>query len=735
MVVNDDAGTIYVGCDVGGVYRSSDHGRSWTILNRGLQDYYVQDIAFDPSNPRTVFVATRGGIYKSIDRGDHWRILKNGFPPPEDFSYSAPISDIAVDPVHPSILYAGVGVPRAGYELDGYHWQTAGMKGTIFKSSSSGEFWTPIRNTGIDPEAMIYSLAVLPSDPDVLYAATSFGVYLSTDAGENWMPRSTGLPHGRSMALALHPDDPDILFVTLWAEPGSSVWEGGVYRSDNGGLSWHAVNNGLPQVVGPEAGFTSNFPVIEIDPADPRILYTGNSPWTPDPGIYRSTDGGEHWSWISRDEEPGQNMDLGWITEHGPFVTCLALDPRAPERLYFGTSTHIFKTENSGETWEQAFSDSAGNGYWRGRGLETTCVQTVAVDPTDSRKIYVGYWDMGLMKSTDGGSSFRRCTEGIHYDANTFSIIIDPARPETVWAGTGWWEENQGEICRSDDFGDHWRVIGQGLPDAQIWSMALDESSPPESRTLYAASYEHGIYKSLDGGENWFACNTGLGVEGNLRVIRVVIDPSDPMVLYAGIEAMDIEDGDETETIQGGLFRSDDGGGRWRRIATENPRLIEVRDIVVDPMDHSTIHVAVSSHWDHSEREDYPGGVYTSLDGGTTWSRNSEGLGKPDNLEVVDIVISPSNHRKLYAATADAPYHDRSSGRGIFESSNGGTCWHPVNGDLGILDLAAVTIDPQDPNRIYVGSSGNGLWVGTENTSPDPAWTCRKDRPGVSADE
>lgn len=732
-IVDDAAGPIYVGCDVGGIYRSRDDGESWEILDAGLSDYYVQDIAYDFRDPSILYAATRGGIFKSADGGESWAARRIGFPPSEEFSYSAPVSDILVDPVDPNILYAGIGVPRSGYVLESYHWQMAGMKGTIYKSQNSGESWTPIRNTGIDLSAMIYSLAIDASDTNLLYAATSSGVYRSDDAGATWEARNSGLPTLRAMGITIDPQNPQRLFVTLWAEPGSDHWDGGVFRSTDGGNSWIAMNRGLPHTMGSEEGLTSNYPAIVMDPGNPLILYVGNNSWTPDPGIYKSVDGGESWSWVSRFDEGDANVEIGWIAEHGLHIKCMALDPQHPERVYAGTSTHLLRTEDGGGSWTQIMSDPMGDGYWGGRGFETTCVQDIAVDPIDPKKIYAGYWDMGFLKSRDGGISFKRTFSGMNYRSNTFAIIVDPALPNRIFATTGWWESNQGEVCVSVDYGESWTVLDNGLPDAQVWSMALDESSPPASRRLYAASFEHGVYRSTDGGKSWLPAHQGLGVEGNLRLRKIIIDPHNPNVLYAGIEAKEVENGDHLETIQGGLFRSVDAGLSWTRMAVGTPRLIDVQDIAIDPSDSRRIYLAVSSRWDHSEQLSFPGGVYKSVDGGISWTHESAGFGGIEKLNVVSVAINRANRNIIYAATTDAPFHDRSSGRGIFRSSNGGKCWFPINHGLGIHSFDSFTIDPSDPSILYAGSAGNGLWKGKDSGLSDAPWTCRLDREDASS--
>lgn len=713
-IVDDADNTIYVGCDVGGIYKSTDNGQSWEIKDNGLDIYFMHDIEVDPVDPTTLYLASRGGVYKTTNGGDQWIPKRNNFPDINDYAFSAPISDIAIDPNNHNTLYAGVGVPDTGYDLDSYHWQSTDIKGAIYKSTDGADTWSLIQNTGIDVNAMIFSIVVSPDNSNNVYASTSTGVYKSTDAGANWTAINTGLPHLLTMSLVMA--DANTFYVTLWSDPASNDWTGGVYKTTDGGAHWVAKNTGLAQETQGEdvSGLTCNYPDLIIDPNNPQILYTGNIAWTPEPGVFKTTDGGENWTWVSRQEPPDQNMDLGWIDIHSVSAVCLAIDPNHANRVYFGTSTHIFNTEDGGDSWNQKYTNEISPGYWEGTGFETTVVQRIAVDPNNSDNVYVGYWDMGLLKSKDGGTSFKRAIEGMNYQSNTFDIIVDPAN-SNVYAASGWWEENMGEITISTDGAETWTVINTGLPDAQIWSIALDLNSPTNTRTLYATSYNNGIYKTTDGGQNWSQKNNGLGVNGNLQMRKITIDPNNSNILYAGIEALQEEDNNTNTTVQGGLFKSTDAGANWNRI-DENQ--ITIYDIIVDPNNSQIIYTATISEYDHSNQTDYLGGVYKSTDGGTTWNLMNNGFGDPDNLNITALAINPFDSQTLYATTSDAPYHDISAGRGIFKSTDGGNTWSAINDGLNVLYYGAITIDPNTPSTLYAGSGGNGLVKAYDPSAP-----------------
>lgn len=706
-VVNDNAHTTYVGCDVGGIYKSTDNGQTWTIKDNGLPMYFMHDIAYDKNNPNTLYLACRAGVFKSTDGGELWVAKRDHFPPYAEFEHSAPISDIAIAPTNQNIIFAGVGVPNTGYDLDAFQWQTAQTKGTIFKSTDGADTWTVIHDTGIPVDAMIYSLTVHPTNADIVYAATSNGVYKSVDGGANWVLKNTGIPHGLTMKIVISPTSPNTLYVSIWAEPGSATWQGGIYKTTDGGENWVAKNTGLPQVVDPERGLTTNYPTLVIDENNPDILYTGNMAWTPDPGVFKTVDGGEHWTLTTRPDPPNPNVDMGW-NNNGVSASVIAIDPNNSSSLYLGTSMHVYKTDDAGDNWAQVITNDMGNGYWQGNGLETTVVEAIAIDPNDPNKLYAGYWDIGFLKSIDGGQSFKKVDTGFgEYKSNCFDIVIDPDNSAILYAANGWWETKKGAVYKSTDFGESWTVINNGLPDTIIWSIAVDKNSPANSRTLYAACYDKGIYKSTDGGQNWSPFNTGLGVDGNLKVKKIVIDPNDSGILYAGIETQTIEEGNNLQTVQGGIFKYTTADTKWTRIGSDQ---ITVWDIDISPTNSQVIYTCVKSEYDHSLQTSYAGGVYKSTDGGVTWTMMDSGFGPTDNLNVSDLTIDPTNTNTLYAVTTDDAYHDLAGGRGIFKSTDGAQTWTSFNEGLGVHYFETIVLSP-NADKIFAGSGGNGVVV------------------------
>ena len=109
--------------------------------------------------------------------------------------------------------------------------------------------------------------------------------------------------------------------------------------------------------------------------------------------------------------------------------------------------------------------------------------------PRSRERLWFCYADIGLLVSDDGGQSFGRSFQGMKHSGNCFTVVVDPQRPSTIWAATGQWSHNAGDICRSDDGGRTWQVLGRpetGLPDGQVKHLVLDPVSPVEQRRLLA---------------------------------------------------------------------------------------------------------------------------------------------------------------------------------------------------------------------------------------------------------
>ena len=295
-------------------------------------------------------------------------------------------------------------------------------------------------------------------------------------------------PEGGGSALAIDPNNPN----TLYAGSGS-----GVFRSTNGGGSWSAANDGLPDY---------SVRALAIDPIDPNTIYAAIRGLSDSSGLFKSTDGGVNWS---RTYAPA-----------GKSIDTVAIALSNPNIVYVGTSDPpVYRTDaavstDRGETWEVRKGPD---------GIFGESVWSLAIDPKDSKVVYSyieGDTVNGPCKSTDGGRSWTalflsecRCVYFVG------SFVIDPNSSNVVYLLTA------GGVYKSLDGGAGWTNLG-------LQSSGALAIVPSNSNILYAGT-GRGVFKSTDGGVSWNAFNDGLT---NLSVSALAVDASGSQ-LHAGTEA------------------------------------------------------------------------------------------------------------------------------------------------------------------------------------------------------
>lgn len=694
-----DGNTIYLGCDVGGFYISRDGGRTWRIQNDGLNDYFIECIAVHPTDRRIIILGAEGGIFKSIDGGKTWQWKREGFPKPGRYSFSMPIGSVAFHPRNGNVVYAGVGRPR---------WQRDG-KGLIYKSVDCGESWQPCVKDGELPKDAIVSDIEIAPDGEYILAIGNRGVFRSEGAADSWQPANAGLPHRHCEEATIPKSAPRVCYVTLRTTArDNQPWNGGVYRSDDGGRSWNQRSKGLGHCVGKKTQplpMTSNYKEIEADPGAADVVYVGDRAWVT-AGVYKTTDGGLNWARVSRRHgKTGTNMDYGWIRVWGPSVQCLTISPLNSGKLYFGTSGHVFATEDGGGSWRQRYCRELPDGRFAGNGLEVTCTARTIFDPFDPKRIYFCYYDIGLLITDDMATTFARSTKGMKHHGNTFTVVVDPADRNKLWACTGQWGSNRGDVCRSVDGGMTWTVVGKpesGLPDGQTRTLLLDPRSPPGKRTLYVICKGHGVYKSMNDGLTWKPVNRGLPGGDNRAIAGLALNPTDPTNLRALLGG--------NPKRGSGIYETKDGGGTWGRVTGSDEPFADVKHLAVDPKDWRTVYVCQREKYDRSYNPPrmFPGGLFRSKDGGCTWQCLH-------NFHFTNcLAVSPVDSRVLYLGTTDHPYHDGNKPLGLLKSIDGGETWKSQNTGLTCTQIANVDISPHDPSVLIVGTGGNGVFLGRD---------------------
>jgi photosystem II stability/assembly factor-like uncharacterized protein len=595
--------TVYAAAD-SKLFRTDNGGDDWSVIlgpePPNFNPTIFGAVVVAATSPSTVYVSQLGSLIRSVDGGLHWTYV--------GFGGALRVEAIAVDPLVPSVVYAGT---------------TSG----VYKTEDSGDNWLPV-NAGL--EGVVISLVVVdPITPSTVYAGSSGlisssgtprGLFKSSDGGLSWSPIDGGLKRSEDrlgiLALAIDPISGTIyaskvsFFNCLRCTP---VGSGGLFRSLDGGGTWQQIGS---------AGFSGSFNAIAVAPTSPPSVYLGTQG-----GVYVSSDMGKNWS----------------VTTVGSSLTIssLAVDPTDSNTVYAGTgfdhSGGVLKTTNAGRDWRPVQ-----------RGIVTLNARSLIVAPTSPQILYAGT-DAGLFRSDDAGGDW---VPDYIFGGNIRALVLDPSSPSTLYAvgagifkhvdGGGWTPLISPDflfspsalaidpkssstlyagafdlggslgpgILRSTDGGRTWQKTSFTL---DISTIAID---PISTLTVYAAARLGGLYKSTDGGSNWKPA--GVGIPPNINALA--IDPVSPSILYSAADT--------------GLFRSTDGGASWT--AADNPELRElVYTVTIDPKYPSHVYAGT-----------WRSGVFRSVDRGQSWGS----IGGDHCVQ--SLGIDPSSGT-LYAGTCD----------------------------------------------------------------------------------
>ncbi|HXQ20922.1 MAG TPA: hypothetical protein VN812_04565 [Candidatus Acidoferrales bacterium] len=336
----------------------------------------------------------------------------------------------------------------------------AALAATIAPAAAQSPIWTTHGPYGVSP---VVALAIDPTTPSTLYAATGNGVapdsaigdgvFRSTDSGGSWSAVNTGLDLNVD-ALAIDPATP--------STPYAGSYDSGVFQSTNSGGSWTAVNTGLSDL---------SVAALVINPTTPSTLYAG----TYGSGVFRSTDSGGSWSAVNTGL-PKCDLYTNTI-----YVTALAIDPTTPSTLYAEIEEEgVFRSTNSGGSWSSTNTPSA----------------LLAFDPTTPSTLYAGTED-GVSQSTDSGASWTAVNAGLSNLGGVSALAIDPTTPSTLYAGTG-----GGGVFQSTNSGGSWTAVNTGLSNPYVNALAIDPTPPS---TLHAGTANSPLRKPLQAGRSLVA--------------------------------------------------------------------------------------------------------------------------------------------------------------------------------------------------------------------------------------
>ena len=704
-----EAKLMFVQCDMSGVYRSEDGGKSWEMIDcREIRSAHKCKAAFHPTDPNVVYMFGRNKLHKSTDKGKTWTRISRDEPWGRET-----VTEFYIDPVKPKTMFAGTSQAAYLSHDGGVHWEKVkGVAGPVVG------FYVMRSRARMRRERR--------------FIATKAGIRCSTNEGP-WNWSNVGLPWRdiRDFAGATDPrTGKSVLYCTIPSKEVDDGWfGGGIYRSDDLAGSWKsAVGKGLNTTIGKQL-----YGRREIDQYV-HLALAQNNPnvvWVTSLGtgylppyfrtVYRTTDGGKHWKatywWDSRDKGTDNvspswlGLDFNWGWGGGP--NSFATNPAHPEWGFFTNNGELFITNNGGKSWFCANSKPAKGKYargvaWEGRGLEVTVPHDVAFDPFDKNKVHGGWSDIGYLRSADGGKSWTLASTGSPWRNTFYEILPDPKRKGVIYAGASnhhgipaWSYINierktNGGVVLSIDGGKTWTHISKDIPDAAITSIIMDPKSPPMRRTLWVTAFRSGVYKSTDGGHSWQKKSNGLPRDNtHVYMIRRHADGT----LYVSITG---KRSGRNFLAPAGVYRSTDGGEHWTSIA-DATKLRWINGIELDPRDSNIVYLTHSAI-PTGAYGGHDGGVMKTTDGGKTWTSLMPKYDKTRHgfMHAYAILVDPKHPDTIYFSTGT---------HGLFISRDAGTTWKNVEG-IPFNGVLKTVLDPHEDGVIWVLTYGGGIWRG-----------------------
>ena len=690
---------LFVGCDVGGFYVSEDGGRSYRIRNAGLDQPFVETIAENPKDENLLLLGGRSGVYRSTDRGEHWQWMTNGFAKADKWGHANPVTAVVWDELDPRHAWAATGCPRSGVGL------LKGCRaGTVYETRDAGLTWRETVAAGdalTERPAPVVSFSPDPSDPKKLLVTNPHGLWRSSDGGAHWTLANEGLPVGEGYNLrriARCAARPQTVYLTVRQRKGLSLpLKGGLYRSTDGGLSWSACACRGPKVGSRDGAFDFQHwcdATVAVDPRDPDVVWVAGVTWWKD-GVWKSTDGG-------RTFEPRTPPKReGWIDFWGFAVSSLGLSAAAPDSVVFGTSGVVYRSDDGGATWDQRYTAKRDDGKISGIGLEVLCLRKIVPDRFVRNRHYLGFWDIGLLVTEDGGRSLTRNMTGVPrgFSNSCFALVQSPAEPQRLFATFGNWGFSSQEarascvFATSADAGASWQAVTNavGWPGGPMPHLALVNGRPPY--VLAGAATEghpsrRGFVLSRDGGATWER-SAALAEDRDVSAFA-----ADDGALYVGTTI--------TTNHLGHLFRSTDQGRTWTQLFPPNvnvgtPVAVAARGPVI----------AVAASQNGNKRFFGLGGLFLSRDGGRTWARAI------DTYRCSDVAFG-SEARTIVAGATPCAWRDPGFGRneGVWLTRDGGANWSRLVGPgFDRPDASHLAVNPFDDREIWVGTGGDSVFV------------------------
>lgn len=627
---------------------------------------------------------------------------------------SGRVKSLAIHPTNPDIVYAGV------------------SSGGIWRTLDGGQSWTPIAD---DFGSICFGgIAIDPMEPNVIYAGTGEamsqysstiyygnGVYKSTDNGESWKniaPEMGAYTHTGD--LVVNPHDNNYVYIALTGGNGflGNPGNGGIWRSTDKGNTWE-------NTLDVHMAFD-----LQVHPTNPSIIFASVGASGSNSGFYISTDYGSTWS------KSSSGLPASGEISRIQFSVCES-SPDIIYSLIWGGPTRVYKSTNGGQEWFQLNPANPIGGYhqslgWYDQGTYDLCI---AVHPEQPDEAWAG--NVELHKATDGATfsvvrqspAVNIWDSPVHCDYH--KIVYAPSNPDIVYIGS------DGGVFKSTDGGNNWQHRNNGISTIQLYWL---DSHPTNRNMLIGGAQDNGNFRTLDGGAtNWELSTTGDGMV-------CFYDYQNPSTTYFSIQygalyKSSLDGAFGTFTDISPAYQAGDNAywtAPFFQHPSESNTLYSASRKVWKSTNGGNSWIAVSTTFGASinsmhQSKYFPevmiavaGGnfssnppIYVSTDEGVSWANITNNI--PGGQRFVPTVLTDPNLK-------DVLYVVRSgfgSGK-VYKSNDLGISWEDISGNLPDIPHNDLIVDPDIPGYMYVANdfgiyqttdSGNN-WTFMDNGIP-----------------
>ena len=656
--------TFYFGSVGGGVWKTTNAGRTWTPVFDSASSASIGAIGVAPSNPDVIYVGTGeadmrdsiqfgDGMYKSIDAGKTWKHI--------GLENTRQIGRIIVDPKNPNIVFVAALGHAYGSNPD---------RG-VYRSRDGGATWQKVLFKNDDVGAI--DLNFDPANSQIVYAALwnvrrppwfiyapangpGGGIFKSIDGGSTWKEIDEGIPlEGRGrIGVSVSPANHNRIYAAVDAK------DGGIFRSDDAGVTWTRLSSDKRLW---DRGWY--FEKVTADPKSADTVYVMNT------SVYRSTDAGKTWTAIKGDPT-GDDFHQLWIY------------PDDPKRMVLGSDQGTIVSVDGAVTWSSWYNQA------------TAQIYHVAPD------YRFPYWVTGAQQDSGAvGSPSRsrhseislRDWEGLCAGGESGYTAPDPLHPEILFGGT---------VSRCNVVTGETKNVSpetRGTPGQyrHDWTQPL-VFSPADPHALYFGNQF--LYKTTNGGESWTQLGQDMtredpGVPPNLNEAAAADAPTDKRrgVIYtiapSPLRAPMIWIGTDDGLIQ----LTNDDGKTWQNVSPS--AVTSWSKVVMIEASHFDAKVAYAAFERH-QLEDYEPHIIRTRDAGKTWTEITNGL--PKGIYVQTVKEDSRRRGLLFAGTE----------RAIFVSFDDGDHWQSLQLNLPPASMRDLAIHEND---MIVATHGRGFWV------------------------